>query len=287
MRQLKISKSITSRESASLEKYLQEIGKLPLISADEEANLAILIQQGNKKAADRLVKANLRFVVSVAKQFQGQGLSLPDLINEGNIGLIKAAERFDSTRGFKFISFAVWWVRQSIVKALADHARMIRLPLNRVVLGNQIQKTSAMLEQQLGRSPSVEEIAETMEMDADEVASYLGNKDRHVSLDTPFSEDEDGTLLDTLENENASSVDDKLAYSESLKKEISRSLATLPERQQQMICYFFGIGVEYPLSLEAIGQRFDVTPERVRQIKDKAISKLRASQNFDALRSFL
>jgi RNA polymerase primary sigma factor len=288
MRQLKISKSITSRESASLEKYLQEIGKMPLISADEEANLAILIQQGNKKAADRLVKANLRFVVSVAKQFQGQGLSLPDLINEGNIGLIKAAERFDSTRGFKFISFAVWWVRQSIVKALADHARMVRLPLNRVVLGNQIQKTGAMLEQELGRMPSVEELAEAMEMDAAEVAGYMNNKDRHISLDTPFSEDEDGgCLLDTLENENAAKVDDRLTYSESLKKEISRSLATLPERQQQMICYFFGIGVDYPLSLEAIGQRFDVTPERVRQIKDKAISKLRASQNFDTLRSFL
>ncbi len=288
MRQLKISKSITSRESASLEKYLQEIGKVPLITADEEADLATLIQQGNKKAADRLVKANLRFVVSVAKQFQGQGLSLPDLINEGNIGLIKAAERFDSTRGFKFISFAVWWVRQSIVKAIADHARMVRLPLNRVVMGNQIQKTSALLEQELGRTPSAEEIAEAMEMDAAEISSYLNNKDRHISLDTPFSEDEDGgCLLDTLENENAGKVDDRLTYSESLRKEISRSLAILPERQQQMICYFFGIGVDYPLSLEAIGQRFDVTPERVRQIKDKAISKLRASQNFDALRSFL
>jgi RNA polymerase primary sigma factor len=287
MRQLKISKSITSRESASLEKYLQEIGRLPMISADEEASLALLIQQGNTSAAERLVKANLRFVVSVAKQFQGQGLSLPDLINEGNIGLIKAAERFDATRGFKFISFAVWWVRQSIVKALADHARMIRLPLNRVVLGNQIQKTSTRLEQQLGRTPSVEELAEAMEMETEEVAGYLASKDRHVSLDTPFSDEEDGSLLDVLENENAARVDDRLTYSESLKKEISRSLATLPERQQQMICYFFGIGVDYPLSLEAIGQRFDVTPERVRQIKDKAISKLRASQNFDALRSYL
>ena len=194
----------------------------------------------------------------------------------------------DATIRFKFISFAVWWVRQSIVKAIADHARMVRLPLNRVVLSNQIHKTSAMLEQELGRTPSVEEIAEAMEMDAAEVSSHLNNKDRHVSLDTPFSEDEDGgCLLDTLENENAAKVDDRLTYSESLKKEISRSLATLPERQQQMICYFFGIGVEYPLSLEAIGQRFDVTPERVRQIKDKAISKLRASQNFDTLHSFL
>lgn len=287
MRQLKISKSITSRESASLEKYLQEIGRVPMITAEEEAQLAILIQQGDKKAADRLVKANLRFVVSVAKQYQGQGLSLPDLINEGNIGLIKAAERFDSTRGFKFISFAVWWIRQCMVKALADNARMIRLPLNRVVMGNRIHNATARLEQELGRLPSPEELAEALELDVEEVTSYLNNKDKHVSLDTPFSEDDDGSLLDTLENHNAGKADARMNHSESLKKEISRSLDILPARQKQMICYFFGIGIDYPLSLEAIGQRFDVTPERVRQIKDKAITRLRASQNFDQLRGYL
>lgn len=287
MRQLKISKSITSRESASLEKYLQEIGRVPMISAEEEAQLAILIQQGDKKSADRLVKANLRFVVSVAKQYQGQGLSLPDLINEGNIGLIKAAERFDSTRGFKFISFAVWWIRQCMVKALADNARMIRLPLNRVVMGSRIHNATAKLEQELGRLPSAGELAEALELDVEEVASYLDSKDKHVSLDSPFSEDEDGSLLDTLENYNAGKADARMNHSESLKKEINRSLNILPERQKQMICYFFGIGIDYPLSLEAIGQRFDVTPERVRQIKDKAITKLRASQNFNQLRSYL
>jgi RNA polymerase primary sigma factor len=287
MRQLKIGKTITSRESASLEKYLQEIGKVPLVAPEEEVQLAMLIQRGEKKAADRLVKANLRFVVSVAKQYQGQGLSLPDLINEGNIGLIKAAERFDCTRGFKFISFAVWWIRQCIVKAIADNARMIRLPLNRVVMGNQIHKAAAQLEQELGRMPSPDELAEVLELDVEEVRSYLDSKDKHISLDTPFSEDEDGCLLDTLENDNASKADTRINYSESLKKEINRSLNILPERQKQMICYFFGIGIDYPWSLEAIGQRFDVTPERVRQIKDKAITRLRASQNFDQLRSYL
>jgi RNA polymerase primary sigma factor len=287
MRQLKISKSITTRESASLEKYLQEIGRVPLISPAEEAELALLTQAGDKKAADRLVKANLRFVVSVAKQYQGQGLSLPDLINEGNIGLIKAAERFDATRGFKFISFAVWWIRQSMVKAIADNARMIRLPLNRVVMGNRIYQMSVQLEQQLGRAPSAEELAEALEMDGEEVSSYLNSKDKHVSLDSPFSDEDDGTLLDTLENHSAVQTDARLQHAESLKKEITRSLDMLTQRQKQMVCYFFGIGVDYPLSLEAIGQRFDITPERVRQIKDKAITKLRASQNFDRLRSFL
>lgn len=287
MRQLKISKSITSRESVCLEKYLQEIGKVPMITPEEEAQLALLIQRGDKKAADRLVKANLRFVVSVAKQYQGQGLSLADLINEGNIGLIKAAERFDSTRGFKFISFAVWWIRQCMVKAIADNARMVRLPLNRVVMGNRIHNATAKLEQELGRMPSPEELADAMEMDVEEIVSYLDSKDRHVSLDSPFSDDEDGSLLDTLENHNAAKADTRMNYSESLKKEINRSLNILPERQKQLICYFFGIGIDYPLSLEAISQRFDVSPERVRQIRDKAITKLRASQNFDQLRSYL
>jgi RNA polymerase primary sigma factor len=287
MRQLKITKSITNRESASLEKYLQEIGRVPLISPDEEGHLTTLIKNGDKNAADRLVKANLRFVVSVAKQYQGQGLSLPDLINEGNIGLIKSVDRFDNTRGFKFISFAVWWIRQSIIKAIADNSRMIRLPLNRVVLTNRIQKTSSVLEQELGRAPSVEELGEALEMGSDEVAFYLGMKDKHVSLDNPFSEEEVGTLLDTLENHNAIGSDARLCHTESLNKEISRSLETLSERQKKMICFFYGIGVDHPLSLEDIGQRFDVTPERVRQIKDKAITKLRANQNFNVLRGYL
>lgn len=287
MRQLKITKSITNRESASLEKYLQEIGRVPLISAEEEVCLMTRIKQGDKLALDKLVKANLRFVVSVAKQYQGQGLSLPDLINEGNIGLIKSVERFDDTRGFKFISFAVWWIRQSIIKAIADHARLVRLPLNKVVLGGRIHKASSILEQELGRAPSVEELAEFLEMDPADVAAQVDMKDHHVSLDTPFSDEDDGSLLDTLENHNAEKTDLKVHHAESLKMEIERSLQTLPERHKKMICYFFGIGVDYPLSLEDISQRFDITPERVRQIKDKAITKLRTSQNFNQLRTFL
>lgn len=287
MRQLKISKSITNRESASLEKYLQEIGKVELIPADEEVRLAQLIKKGDKAAIDRLVKANLRFVVSVAKQYQGQGLSLSDLINEGNIGLIKSVYRFDVTRGFKFISYAVWWIRQSIIKAIAEQARMVRLPLNKVVINGQIQKASSLLEQQLNRSPSAEELAEELNMDVDEVTSSLSVSDRHVSLDTPFSEDEDGTLLDRLENTNAEKTDGEMNHGESLKLEISRSMQTLNERQKETLCYFYGIGIDHPLSLEDIGQRFDLTPERVRQIKDKAITKLRATRNFNLLRSYL
>ena len=287
MRQLKISKSITSRESASLEKYLQEIGKVPLLSTEEEVQLVRAVKNGDKSALDKIVKANLRFVVSVAKQYQGQGLSLPDLINEGNIGLIKSVDRFDDTRGFKFISFAVWWIRQSIIKALADHARLVRLPLNKVIASSRIRKADSLLEQELERSPSAEELAEALDMELHEVTAHLNTKE-HVSLDTPFSEDEDGgSLLDTLENKNAEGTDSKLAHSESLKMEIDRSLQILPERHKQMLCYFYGIGVDYPLSLDDIGQRFDITPERVRQIKDKAINKLRASQNFDQLRAYL
>ena len=287
MRQLKISKSITSRESASLEKYLQEIGKVPLLSTEEEVQLVRAVKIGDKSALDKIVKANLRFVVSVAKQYQGQGLSLPDLINEGNIGLIKSVDRFDDTRGFKFISFAVWWIRQSIIKALADHARLVRLPLNKVIASSRIRKADSLLEQELERSPSAEELAEALDMELHEVTAHLNTKE-HVSLDTPFSEDEDGgSLLDTLENKNAEGTDSKLTHSESLKMEIDRSLQILPERHKQMLCYFYGIGVDYPLSLDDIGQRFDITPERVRQIKDKAINKLRASQNFDQLRAYL
>ena len=287
MRQLKISPSITTRESASLEKYMQEISRVELISAEEEVRLVKLIKNGDKDALDRLVKANLRFVVSVAKQFQGQGLSLADLINEGNIGLIQSVEKFDHTRGFKFISFAVWWIRQSIIKALADQARMIRLPLNKVTLSNKIQRTSRELEQVLGRTPSVEELSDSLNIDPQEVASSLRSVHRHVSLDTPLSEEEDGTLLDTLKNTNVDNTDEDLEHNQSLKLEISRSLKTLTERQKETLCYFFGIGMDSPLSLEAIGAKFDLTIERVRQIRDKAIEKLRKNQNFSSLRSYL
>ena len=287
MRQLKITKSITNRESQSLEKYLQEIGKVELISSEEEVRLAALIRQGDQKALDRLTKANLRFVVSVAKQYQNQGLSLPDLINEGNLGLIKAAQRFDETRGFKFISYAVWWIRQSILQALAEQSRIVRLPLNKVGLTNRIQKAFSQLEQQFEREPSAEELAELLEMDLDEVSASLSISSRHVSMDTPISEGEDGTLLDVLINPNAEKTDGELDHTQSLKTEIDRSLKTLTERQKEVICYFFGIGVDHPMSLEDIGERFNLTRERVRQIKDKAITKLRTTNRINLLRTYL
>lgn len=287
MRQLKITKSITNRESQSLEKYLQEIGKVELITPEEEVRLAGLIKQGDQRALDRLTKANLRFVVSVAKQYQNQGLSLPDLINEGNLGLIKAAQRFDETKGFKFISYAVWWIRQSILQAIAEQARIVRLPLNKVGLTNRIHKAFSQLEQEFEREPSAEELAEVLNMDLDEVESSLGINTRHISMDTPLSEGEESTLYDVLENPNAEKTDSELAYNESLKTEIDRSLQTLTERQKEVICYFFGIGVDHPLSLEDIGERFSLTRERVRQIKDKAILKLRSHQKGDLLRSYL
>jgi RNA polymerase primary sigma factor len=287
MRQLKITKSITNRESQSLEKYLQEIGKVELITPEEEVKLATLIKQGDQKALDRLTKANLRFVVSVAKQYQNQGLSLPDLINEGNLGLIKAAQRFDETRGFKFISYAVWWIRQSILQALAEQSRIVRLPLNKVGLTNRIQKAYSALEQQFEREPSAEELAEVLEMDLEEVSATLGINARHVSMDTPLSEGEDNTLLDVLENPNAEKTDAELDHKESLKTEIDRSLKTLTERQKEVICYFFGIGVDHPMSLEDIGEKFNLTRERVRQIKDKAITKLKTSTRTKLLRTYL
>jgi RNA polymerase primary sigma factor len=287
MRQLKITKSITNRESQSLEKYLQEIGKVELISPEEEVKLAALIKQGDQRALDRLTKANLRFVVSVAKQYQNQGLSLPDLINEGNLGLIKAAQRFDETRGFKFISYAVWWIRQSILQALAEQSRIVRLPLNKVGLTNRIQKAYSLLEQQFEREPSAEELAEVLEMDLEEVSATLGISARHVSVDTPMSEGEDSTLLDVLENPNAEKTDAALDHGESLKTEIDRSLKTLTERQKEVICFFFGIGVDHPMSLEDIGEKFNLTRERVRQIKDKAITKLKTSTRCKLLRTYL
>lgn len=287
MRQLKITKSITNRESQSLEKYLQEIGKVELISPEEEVKLAIRIKQGDQKALDKLTKANLRFVVSVAKQYQNQGLTLPDLINEGNLGLIKAAQRFDETRGFKFISYAVWWIRQSILQALAEQSRIVRLPLNKVGLTNRIQKAYSQLEQQFEREPSPEELAEILELDIDEVSSTLGIGGRHVSVDTPLSEGEDNTLIDVMENPNAERAETNIEHKESLKQEIDRSLKTLTERQKEVICFFFGIGVDHPMSLEDIGERFNLTRERVRQIKDKAITKLRSNSRSKMLRSYL
>lgn len=287
MRQLKITKSITNRESQSLEKYLQEIGKVELISPEEEVRLATLIKQGDQKALDRLTKANLRFVVSVAKQYQNQGLSLPDLINEGNLGLIKSAQRFDETRGFKFISYAVWWIRQSILQALAEQARIVRLPLNKVGLTNRIQKAFSQLEQEFEREPSAEELADLLQMDLEEVTANLGINARHVSMDTPLSEGEEGTLLDVLVNTNAEKTDALLDHTQSLKTEIDRSLATLTDRQKEVICFFFGIGVDHPLSLEDIGERFSLTRERVRQIKDKAITKLKTQNRAQVLRTYL
>ena len=287
MRQLKITKSITNRESQSLEKYLQEIGKVELITPEEEVKLAVRIKQGDQKALDKLTKANLRFVVSVAKQYQNQGLSLPDLINEGNLGLIKAAQRFDETRGFKFISYAVWWIRQSILQALAEQSRIVRLPLNKVGLTNRIQKAYSHLEQEFEREPSAEELAELLELDIEEVSSTLGIAARHVSMDTPLSEGEENTLIDVLENPNAERAETNIEHKESLKQEIDRSLRTLTERQKEVICFFFGIGVDHPMSLEDIGERFNLTRERVRQIKDKAITKLRSNTRSKMLRSYL
>jgi RNA polymerase primary sigma factor len=287
MRQLKITKSITNRESQSLEKYLQEIGKVELISPEEEVKLAHLIKQGCQKSLDRLTKANLRFVVSVAKQYQNQGLSLPDLINEGNVGLIKAAQRFDETRGFKFISYAVWWIRQSILQSLAEQARIVRLPLNKVGLTNKIQKAFTQLEQEFEREPSAEELATLLDMDIEDVTSSLGINARHVSMDTPLSDGEDSTLLDVMSNPNADNTDEELDHKQSLKIEIDRSLTTLTERQKEVICFFFGIGVDHPMSLEDIGEKFNLTRERVRQIKDKAITRLRTTNRCGMLRTYL
>src|SRR5215510_11594430 len=287
MRQLKITKQVTNRETQSLDKYLQEIGKVMLINSEQEVELARRIKQGDQKALEKLTKANLRFVVSVAKQYQNQGLTLGDLINEGNLGLIKAAQRFDETRGFKFISYAVWWIRQSILQALAEQSRIVRLPLNKVGLTNRIQKAYSQLEQEYEREPSAEELAEVLEMDLEEVSATLGINARHVSMDSPLSEGEENTLIDVLENPNAEKTDGELDHKESLKTEIDRSLKTLTERQKEVICFFFGIGVDHPMSLEDIGEKFNLTRERVRQIKDKAITKLRSNSRSKMLRSYL
>jgi RNA polymerase primary sigma factor len=287
MRQLKITKSITNRESQSLEKYLQEIGKVDLLTPEEEVELAKRIKQGDQAALEKLTKANLRFVVSVAKQYQNQGLSLSDLINEGNLGLIKAAQRFDETRGFKFISYAVWWIRQSILQALAEQSRIVRLPLNKVGSLNKINKAFSELEQEFEREPSPEELAELLEIPTEEGETTLGVAARHVSMDAPFVEGEDNSLLDVLENSTTPSTDAGLDYNESLRREIERSLSTLTDRQCDVIKLYFGIGVEHPMSLEDIGEKFGLTRERVRQIKDKAINKLRSANRSKLLKNYL
>ena len=274
MRQLKISKQITNRESQSLDKYLQEIGKVDLLTPEEEVELAKRIREGDQRALEKLTKANLRFVVSVAKQYQNQGLSLGDLINEGNLGLIKAAQRFDETRGFKFISYAVWWIRQSILQALAEQSRIVRLPLNRVGSLNKITKTYSELEQKLEREPSPEELAEALEMSPSEVSDTIRISGRHVSVDAPFVPGEDNSLLDVLENDNESAPDLDLMH-ESLRKEVQRAIQTLGEKEQKVIELYFGLNGHHTMTLEEIGEKFNLTRERVRQIKEKAIRRLR------------
>ena len=285
MRQLKITKSITNRESASLDKYLQEIGKEDLITVEEEVELAQRIRKGDQRALEKLTRANLRFVVSVAKQYQNQGLSLPDLINEGNLGLIKAAEKFDETREFKFISYAVWWIRQSILQALAEQSRIVRLPLNQVGSLNKINKAFSRFEQEHERRPSPEELAETLDLPAEKVADTLRVSGRHISVDAPFVEGEDNSLLDVLVNDD-SPVADKTLINESLSTEVERALATLTERERDIIRLFFGINCQ-EMTLEEIGEKFGLTRERVRQIKEKAIRRLRHSSRSKLLKTYL
>lgn len=286
MRQLKISKQITNRESQSLDKYLQEIGKVDLLTADEEVILAKRIREGDQLVLEKLTKANLRFVVSVAKQYQNQGLSLGDLINEGNLGLIKAAQRFDETRGFKFISYAVWWIRQSILQALAEQSRIVRLPLNRVGSLNKISKTFSELEQKFEREPSPEELAEVLEVTAGEVVDTMKISGRHVSMDAPFVQGEENSLLDVLENDGDEKPDDGL-MTDSLRKEVQRALSTLTQREADVITLYFGLNGEHAMTLEEIGEKFNLTRERVRQIKEKAIRRLRHTSRSKTLKPYL
>ncbi|MBB2144442.1 sigma-70 family RNA polymerase sigma factor [Pedobacter sp. LMG 31464] len=285
MRQLKITQSITNRESQSLDKYLHEIGKVDLITAEEEVILARKIREGDQAALERLTKTNLRFVVSVAKQYQNQGLTLGDLINEGNLGLIKAAKRFDETKGFKFISYAVWWIRQSILQAIAEQSRIVRLPLNQVGSLSKISKAFSKLEQEFEREPSPEELAEILETTVDKISDTLSNSGRHVSMDAPFVQGEENTLLDVLENHEPNT--DSNLINESLSEEIRRSLSTLTEREREIIVLFFGLSTNHPLSLEEIGEKFNLTRERVRQIKDKALQRLRHTSRSKILKSYL
>ncbi|ARV15298.1 sigma-70 family RNA polymerase sigma factor [Polaribacter sp. Z014] len=286
MRQLKITKQVTNRETASLDKYLQEIGKVDLITADEEVELAQLIKAGDQRALEKLTKANLRFVVSVAKQYQNQGLTLPDLINEGNLGLIKAAKRFDETRGFKFISYAVWWIRQSILQALAEQSRIVRLPLNKIGSINKINKMYAFLEQENERPPSPEEIAKKLDMTVNDVKESMKNSGRHVSMDAPLIEGEDSNLYDVLNSGESPNPDRKLLH-ESLRIEINRALETLTPREADVVKLYFGLGEHQPMTLEEIGETFDLTRERVRQIKEKAIRRLKHTSRSKILMTYL
>ena len=286
MRQLNITKQVTNRETASLDKYLQEIGKVELITADEEVELAQRIRQGDKIALEKLTKANLRFVVSVSKQYQNQGLSLPDLINEGNLGLIKAAQRFDETRGFKFISYAVWWIRQSILQALAEQSRIVRLPLNKIGSINKINKTYAKLEQEFEREPNAEEIAEALDITEAEVKESMKNAGRHVSMDAPLVQDEDNNMYDVLKSDEVITPETELLY-ESLRKEIDRAISTLTPREADVVRLYFGLNGSHPMTLEEIGEKFDLTRERVRQIKEKAIRRLKHTSRSKILKSYL
>jgi RNA polymerase primary sigma factor len=286
MRQLKISKQITNRESQSLDKYLQEIGKVDLLTPDEEVELAKRIREGDQMALEKLTKANLRFVVSVAKQYQNQGLSLGDLINEGNLGLIKAAQRFDETRGFKFISYAVWWIRQSILQALAEQSRIVRLPLNRVGSLNKISKTFSELEQRFEREPSPDELADVLDVSTSEVVDTMKISGRHVSMDAPFVQGEENSLLDVLENDTEQTPDNEL-MNDSLRREVQRALSTLTQREADVITLYFGLNGEHSMTLEEIGEKFNLTRERVRQIKEKAIRRLRHTSRSKALKPYL
>jgi RNA polymerase primary sigma factor len=286
MRQLKITKQVTNRETASLDKYLQEIGKVDLITADEEVELAQKIKAGDQQALEKLTKANLRFVVSVAKQYQNQGLTLPDLINEGNLGLIKAAQRFDETRGFKFISYAVWWIRQSILQALAEQSRIVRLPLNKIGSINKINKMYALLEQSNERPPSAEEIAKELDMTVNDVKESMKNSGRHLSMDAPLVEGEDSNLYDVLRSGESPNPDRELII-ESLRTEIERSLETLTPREADVVRLYFGLGDQHPMTLEEIGETFDLTRERVRQIKEKAIRRLKHTSRSKILKTYL
>ena len=286
MRQLKISKSITNRETASLDKYLQDIGKEDLISAEEEVLLAQRIRNGDQRALEKLTRANLRFVVSVAKQYQNQGLSLPDLINEGNLGLIKAARRFDETRGFKFISYAVWWIRQSILQALAEQSRIVRLPLNQVGSLNKIKKETSKLEQKFERTPSIDEIAESLDLSKDKISEVMNITTRYVSMDAPLIQDEETSFIDVYINEDNPTTD-SLLIRESLAREIERSLAALTEKERDVLNLFYGIGYGHGYTLDEIAIKFDLTRERVRQIKEKAIRRLKTSSRSKHLKAFL
>jgi RNA polymerase primary sigma factor len=286
MRQLKIAKQVTNRESKSLDKYLQDISKIDLITAEEEVELALKIKKGNQRALEKLVNANLRFVVSVAKQYQNQGLTLPDLINEGNFGLVKAAQRFDETRGFKFISYAVWWIRQSILQALAEQSRVVRLPLNKIGSINKINKTFSYLEQAHERPPSAEEIAEELGLSVSEVKQSLKNAGKHISMDAPFAEGEDSNLYDVISASETPMPDTELVK-ESIREEIGRVLDTLSEREADVVKLYYGIGQSSTMTLDEIGNTFDLTRERVRQIREKAIRKLRKSAKSDLIQSFI